>query len=113
MSEITPHYRTIQQLLQSQSFSIDEYQREYKWEKKNIDELLFDLQNKFLASYRQATRRAGQQLRGVFPRLHHRQQAQRTRTICRRPAARHVPDPAPDPPVPHCQSAETAGGADH
>lgn len=53
MSEITPHYRTIQQLLQSQIFSIDEYQREYKWEKKNVDELLFDLQNKFLASYRQ------------------------------------------------------------
>ena len=53
MSEITPHYRTIQQLLQSQTFSIDEYQREYKWEKKNVDELLFDLQNKFLASYRQ------------------------------------------------------------
>ena len=40
MSTITPHYRSVQQLLQSQSFSIDEYQREYKWEKENIDELL-------------------------------------------------------------------------
>jgi hypothetical protein len=30
MSTITPHFRTVQQLLQSQSFSIDEYQREYK-----------------------------------------------------------------------------------
>ena len=40
MSAITPYYRSIQQLLQSQSFSIDEYQREYKWEKKNIVELL-------------------------------------------------------------------------
>ena len=36
MSAITPYYRSIQQLLQSQSFSIDEYQRE----KKNIDEHL-------------------------------------------------------------------------
>ena len=33
MSTITPHYRSVQQLLQTQSFSIDEYQREYKWKK--------------------------------------------------------------------------------
>ena len=52
MSTITPHFRTVQQLLQSQSFSIDEYQREYKWEKKNIDELLNDLQDKFASCYR-------------------------------------------------------------
>jgi uncharacterized protein with ParB-like and HNH nuclease domain len=52
MSAITPHYRTIQQLLQSQSFAIDEYQREYKWEKENIDELLADLQSTFLSHYR-------------------------------------------------------------
>lgn len=48
---ITPHYRTTKQLLQTRSFSIDEYQREYKWEKKNIDELLTDLRDKFLNSY--------------------------------------------------------------
>ena len=52
MSSITPHYRTVQQLLQSQSFSIDEYQREYKWEKKHVDELLSDLLGKFANSYR-------------------------------------------------------------
>jgi uncharacterized protein with ParB-like and HNH nuclease domain len=52
MSTITPHYRTVQQLLQSQSFSIDEYQREYKWQKENIDELLTDLYDKFQKSYR-------------------------------------------------------------
>jgi len=40
-------------LLQSQSFSIDEYQREYKWEKENIDELLTDLREKFLTCYQQ------------------------------------------------------------
>lgn len=51
MSAITPYYRSIQQLLQSQSFSIDEYQREYKWEKKNIDELLADLGAKFYSHY--------------------------------------------------------------
>jgi uncharacterized protein with ParB-like and HNH nuclease domain len=53
MSTITPHYRSVQQLLQSQSFAIDEYQREYKWEKENIDELLTDLRDKFLNSYQQ------------------------------------------------------------
>jgi uncharacterized protein with ParB-like and HNH nuclease domain len=52
MSAISPHYRTVQQLLQSQSFAIDEYQREYKWQKKNIDELLSDLQAKFFAHYK-------------------------------------------------------------
>lgn len=56
MSTITPHYRSVQQLLQSQSFAIDEYQREYKWEKENIEELLSDLQAKFLATTSQATK---------------------------------------------------------
>jgi len=53
MSTITPHYRSVQQLLQSQSFSIDEYQREFKWEKGNIEELLTDLRDKFLSSYQE------------------------------------------------------------
>ncbi|WP_290433727.1 GmrSD restriction endonuclease domain-containing protein [Aeromonas caviae] len=52
MSTITPHYRSVQQLLQSQSFAIDEYQREYKWEKENIEELLSDLQAKFFSHYK-------------------------------------------------------------
>ena len=51
MSTITPRYRSVQELLQSQSFSIDEYQREYKWEKENIEELLTDLRDKFLSCY--------------------------------------------------------------
>ena len=51
MSAVVPHYRTVQQLLQNQSFSIDEYQREYKWEKRNIDELISDLMAKFSACY--------------------------------------------------------------
>ena len=53
MSMITPHYRSVQQLLQRQSFSIDEYQREYKWEKANIDELLNDLREKFNSCYQE------------------------------------------------------------
>jgi uncharacterized protein with ParB-like and HNH nuclease domain len=38
-------------LPQSRSFSIDEYQREYKWERKNIEELVSDLRGKFEESY--------------------------------------------------------------
>jgi uncharacterized protein with ParB-like and HNH nuclease domain len=52
MSSITPHYRTVKELLQARSFAIDDYQREYKWESKNIEELVSDLLFKFLASYR-------------------------------------------------------------
>jgi len=52
MSSIVPNYRSVQQLLKDASFSIDEYQREYKWEKKHIDALLDDLTNKFLSCYR-------------------------------------------------------------
>jgi uncharacterized protein with ParB-like and HNH nuclease domain len=51
MSTITPHYRSVRQLLQNQFFAIDEYQREYKWGKENIDELLTDLRDKFFNSY--------------------------------------------------------------
>lgn len=51
MSAISPHYRTVKDLLQSRSFAIDEYQREYKWESKNIEELLSDLKGKFDADY--------------------------------------------------------------
>ena len=52
MSAITRHYCNVQQLLQSQSFSIDENQREYTREKENIDELLSDLKAKFFRHYK-------------------------------------------------------------
>jgi hypothetical protein len=51
MSSIMPHYRTVQ-LLSNQQFAIDEFQREYKWERKQVDELLDDLQGKFAASHK-------------------------------------------------------------
>ncbi len=51
MNGITPQYLTIRKLLQARSFAIDDYQREYKWDSKNIAELVSDLQAKFLISY--------------------------------------------------------------
>lgn len=53
MSSINPNYRTITQLLQRRSYAIDEYQREYKWDQKNIEELISDLLGRFETSYRE------------------------------------------------------------
>lgn len=49
---ITPHYRSIKELLQTRSFGIDEYQREYKWDSSNVEELISDLIGTFNSSYR-------------------------------------------------------------
>lgn len=43
--------RTVRDLLSARRYSIDYYQREYKWETKQITELIIDLTNKFLDSY--------------------------------------------------------------
>ena len=51
MSAITPTYKTIHDLLKGKKFAIDEYQREYKWGRDNIVELLDDLHTKFMASW--------------------------------------------------------------
>lgn len=51
MSTITPTFRTVQQLLQNQSFTIDDYQREYKWEREHIVELISDFREKFQSCY--------------------------------------------------------------
>ena len=43
--------RTVRQLLAGQKYSIDYYQREYKWQTKQVTELMDDLAAKFLESY--------------------------------------------------------------
>lgn len=52
MPTVTPTYKTVQDLLKDEKFSIDDYQREYKWEKKQIDELINDLTSKFFSDYK-------------------------------------------------------------
>ncbi len=51
MQQIIPLYKSIHGLLSGNKFTIDEYQREYKWEQENITDLINDLLNKFRASY--------------------------------------------------------------
>ncbi|MBP6603405.1 MAG: DUF262 domain-containing protein [Verrucomicrobiales bacterium] len=52
MPTVTPTYKTVQDLLKDEKFSIDDYQREYKWEKKQIEELINDLTSKFFGDYK-------------------------------------------------------------
>lgn len=51
MNKIDGYARTVRELLNGKKFGIDYYQREYKWTKRQIDELLKDLSVKFLESY--------------------------------------------------------------
>jgi uncharacterized protein with ParB-like and HNH nuclease domain len=46
--EIDGKGRTVRELLTGRKYSIDYYQREYKWQKKQVKELLEDLAAKFL-----------------------------------------------------------------
>jgi hypothetical protein len=52
MREILGKAKTVSELLKDVKYSIDYYQREYKWYDKQIRELLNDLTGKFLEEYR-------------------------------------------------------------
>ena len=51
MREILGEAKTVRKLLHGVKYSIDYYQREYKWHEKQIRELVDDLSNKFLEEY--------------------------------------------------------------
>ena len=51
MKEILGKAKTVRELLKGVKYSIDYYQREYKWHEKQIHELVDDLSNKFLEEY--------------------------------------------------------------
>ena len=52
MREILGKAKTVRELLKGVKYSIDYYQREYKWHEKQIHELVDDLSSKFLEEYR-------------------------------------------------------------
>ena len=54
MREILGKAKTVCELLKGVKYSIDYYQREYKWHEKQIRELVDDLSNKFLEEYQPA-----------------------------------------------------------
>jgi uncharacterized protein with ParB-like and HNH nuclease domain len=49
--EIDGKGRTVRDLLAGRKYSIDYYQREYKWQQKQLAELIDDLTAKFLESH--------------------------------------------------------------
>ena len=51
MREILGKTKTIRELLKGVKYSIDYYQREYKWQDKQVRELIDDLSDKFLEDY--------------------------------------------------------------
>ncbi len=52
MREIQGNAKTVRALLKGVKYAIDYYQREYKWQEKQIRELVEDLADKFLDDYR-------------------------------------------------------------
>ena len=54
MREILGKAKTVRELLKGVKYSIDYYQREYKWHEKQVRELVDDLSNKFLEEYQPA-----------------------------------------------------------
>lgn len=57
MKEILGKAKTIRELLGGAKYSIDYYQREYRWQPKQITELVEDLTSKFLESYQEGDER--------------------------------------------------------
>jgi len=57
MKEILGKAKSIRELLGGTKYSIDYYQREYRWQTKQIEELISDLTTKFLESYEQGDER--------------------------------------------------------
>ena len=51
MKEIIGEAKTVRGLLSGVKYTIDYYQREYKWGEKQVKELIDDFANKFLDSY--------------------------------------------------------------
>ena len=49
--------RTVLEVLSNKTYKLDFYQREYKWEKPNITDLLDDLSSQFIADYDQGHER--------------------------------------------------------
>ena len=66
MKEIRGDAKNIRALLSGAKFSVDYYQREYRWETKQITELIDDLSEKFLESYRSEDERSAVETYGHY-----------------------------------------------
>ena len=53
MKKIEGSPKNLKQLLQNTKYTIHYYQREYRWQRKHIEELIYDLSSEFLENYHQ------------------------------------------------------------
>ncbi len=58
MREVRANERNVSQLLSGVKYTIDFYQREYEWERRNVAELLDDLTDMFLSKHTPQNERA-------------------------------------------------------
>lgn len=66
MKEIQGKAKTVRELLSGQRYSIDYYQREYKWKRKQVQELVDDLTVRFLDDYDESDERDAVQNYGHY-----------------------------------------------
>lgn len=64
--EIDGKSRTVRELLSKRKYAIDYYQREYKWQEKQIKELLDDLSSRFLEDYEEGHERSAVEKYGHY-----------------------------------------------
>ena len=57
MTRIHPHIRTVKDILLNTEYGIDLYQREYEWERRNIEELMEDFESSFWSAHQQTNHR--------------------------------------------------------
>lgn len=66
MKQITGHPKNLRELLMNTKYSVHYYQREYKWQRKHIEELVDDLSSEFLNYYNPGDEREKVKDYGVY-----------------------------------------------
>ena len=88
--------KTVADILEKKKYSIDYYQREYKWESKQLKELVADLTTKFIELHEpDHARKDVAKYARLLPRLDHHFAEGEPAVHRRWPAAAYQPDPAP------------------
>jgi hypothetical protein len=66
MRKIDGKAKTIREILSGKRYALDYYQREYRWQRKQLQELIDDLSEQFLASYSSEDKREEVQIYGHY-----------------------------------------------
>lgn len=66
MEKINGKEKSLSELLQSKKYTLHYYQREYRWQRKHVQEMLDDLTAEFMANYRPEHKRNDVEKYGVY-----------------------------------------------